>query len=288
MATLLSAAKDVATILRDDRHKTRTMLVSYAKLLATQAASRSIVSRRPGPKRIVLFGRSIEYLDLTSLLHMVREIYIEKHYAFDAARDDPKVIDAGANIGIATLFIKQTYPRARIIAFEPEPLAFAALERNIRANALKNVTAVNKAIAGRRGSAVLLGHPYSLVSSLKGGRGTSTKSSRVETVSLSSYVDEEIDFLKLDVEGVEVEIIENLAMAGKLHLIRQLVCEYHHHLESDDDALSRFLRTLEETGFGYQLLAGFQTPFRQSEFQDVLVYGYRTSIPATVVREAGK
>jgi hypothetical protein len=51
--------------------------------------------------------------------------------------------------------------------------------------------------------------------SLKGGRGTSTKSSRVETVSLASCIDEEIDFLNLDVEGMEVgKIIENLAMAG--------------------------------------------------------------------------
>lgn len=289
MASLLSAAKDVVMILQGERQETRTMLVSYAKLLATQAVPRSILShRRRDRKRLDLLGMSVEYLDLASLLHMVREIYIARHYAFDAERDDPKVVDAGANIGLATLFIKQRYPGARIIAFEPEPLGFAVLERNIRANALKNVTAVNKAIAGRGGSAALFGHPHSLVSSLKGGRGTSTRSRSVETVSLSSYIDEEIDFLKLDVEGMEVEVIEDLALTGKLRLIRQFVCEYHHHLESDDDALSRFLGVLEKAGFSYQLLASFQTPFRPNMFQDVLVYGYRKSFPATVSRDAAK
>jgi FkbM family methyltransferase len=280
MASLLSAAKDVAIILRNERQEARTMLLSYAKVLALQGASRSIVPARPGPRRLDLCGMSVEYLDPVSLLQMVRETYIEKHYAFDAGKNDPKVIDAGANIGMGTLFIKQMYPAARIIAFEPEPLAFAALERNIRANALEGVEMVNKALAGRRGSATLTGNPHSLVSSLKGGRGASSSSRNVETVLLSSYIDEEIDFMKLDVEGMEMEVITNLAQTGKLSLIRQFVCEYHHHLESEDDVLSRFLGTFEQAGFSYQLLADLRTPFRRDVFQDVLVYGYRKrSVP---------
>jgi FkbM family methyltransferase len=190
MGRLLSAAKDVAAILRGEHEETRRTLVSYMKLLAVQAAPRPLFSRRGAPKKISLFGHSIEYLDPVSLSHMVREIFIRRHYLFETDQNAPTIVDAGANIGLATLFIKQRFPRARIIAFEPDPLAFAALQRNIRANALQGVIPVNKAVAGRSGSAALLGHPESLISSLRGSRGKSRRVTSVETVLLSNNIDE--------------------------------------------------------------------------------------------------
>jgi FkbM family methyltransferase len=205
---------------------------------------------------------------------MAREIYVDRHYEFTSSRADPRVIDAGANIGLATLFFKQQHPDACVIAFEPEPQAFATLERNIAANHLTHVTPVRKALAREANSRDLFGQPGSLVSSLVTSRGSSPQRIKVETTPLSTYVGNRLDFLKLDVEGMENDVIDELATTGKLSVIKRLVCEYHHHIENADDRLSHVLQTLEESGFGYQLHARAPSAFRESVFQDILIFAY--------------
>ncbi|HWS31715.1 MAG TPA: FkbM family methyltransferase [Actinoplanes sp.] len=62
---------------------------------------------------------------------------------------DPVVVDAGANIGIFTLFVKRHYPGARIIAIEPIPYTAAALRANIRLYRLSGVTVHAEGLAAR-------------------------------------------------------------------------------------------------------------------------------------------
>ena len=92
---------------------------------------------------------------------------------------------------------------------------------------------------------------------------------------LSPYLEGPVDFLKLDVEGSERDVLQELADAGKLALVEQMVVEYHHHLEPGTDRLAAFLGLLEEHGFGYQLAAPLRLPIARDTFQDVLVYAYR-------------
>lgn len=43
------------------------------------------------------------------------------------------VLDVGANIGLFSIYVRDRCPQARIIAFEPMPAVFSALERNVAA-----------------------------------------------------------------------------------------------------------------------------------------------------------
>src|SRR5690242_15465389 len=59
------------------------------------------------------------------------EIFVEKIYDFEASRPDPFIIDAGSHIGLSVFYFKLKYPQAKILCFEPDPVAFPILERNI-------------------------------------------------------------------------------------------------------------------------------------------------------------
>ena len=64
-----------------------------------------------------------------------REIFVEQMYtrAFRDMPAAPVVIDVGANIGLFSLFIKQHFPAAHILAFEPAPELYQLAARNLAA-----------------------------------------------------------------------------------------------------------------------------------------------------------
>ena len=67
----------------------------------------------------------------------------------------PRILDCGANIGLATLYFKLLYPGACITCFEPGAEAFRVLEANISANQLEEVTAFPVALAREAGERAL-------------------------------------------------------------------------------------------------------------------------------------
>jgi hypothetical protein len=94
-------------------------------------------------------------------------------------------------------------------------------------------------------------------------------------VTLSPLIHEEVDLLKVDTEGSEAGTFAELEASGKLHNIRAMVLEYHHHMEPDDDSLSAFLAVLERNRFGYMISAIFRTPFVTGEFEGLMIGVYR-------------
>jgi FkbM family methyltransferase len=67
----------------------------------------------------------------------------------------------------------------------------------------------------------------------------------VACVKLSHYLNQRIDFLKLDIEGSELEVLEE--SKELLGNVRYIFCEYHHDKEAP--FLSKILQILEEKGF---------------------------------------
>ena len=208
---------------------------------------------------------------------MFEEIFIGLEYYFKASGNKPIIIDGGSNIGMALLFFKKLYPNAEIIAFEPDKKTFIKLKENVEANHLKNVMLQNKAISDTEGTINFYYDPDK-----PGSLSMSTSKERlpkeceqVEATLLSNYIKEKVDFLKLDIEGAENLVIEELANQNKLKFINVLAIEYHHHIETRDDRLSMILKILEENGFGYQINSYLREPFKKENFQDILIYAYQ-------------
>jgi FkbM family methyltransferase len=169
--------------------------------------------------------------------NLYREIFARQYYYFRANTDSPVILDCRANIGMATLYFKWLYPKARIEAFEPDPNAFVVLERNIARNRLTNVVAHNCALWDGNGQIEFFvdrTHPGSLLMSA------------------------DASFPR-----------------GSIHSVRQMVIEYHHHIGNRRSCLADFLRQLETSGFEYQIHASLWPVTSQGIFQDMLIGAHR-------------
>lgn len=232
---------------------------------------------RRSVKRVA--GIPLAYPRLNLLRLLFREIFLEQPYYFESTRPDPLVLDCGSNIGLSVIYFKLLYPRARVLAFEPQAHNFEYLQSNVAT--LSEVTAYNLALWDQDGELDLYEdaeQPGSLIASCDARRLAVRERpvlpQRVACRRLSGYVQEPVDFLKLDIEGAELAVLRELQQAGKLQQIRRMGIEYHHHLDPNSDRLSELLQLLEQAGFGYQLSAQGGRPYSE---QDIAVLAYQKS-----------
>jgi FkbM family methyltransferase len=179
-----------------------------------------------GAGELRLLGRRVEYLNRTHALFLVHEVFVGAAYAFRAATPRPVVLDCGANVGMSVLFFKLQHPDARVVAFEPEPAAFARLRRMVEENGLAGVELHEAAVGGEEGTIDFYGEAGSITASADPAWGGS-EARRVAAVRLSRFVTGPVDFLKLDVEGAEYAVVDDLARTGALAQVRQAVIEWH-------------------------------------------------------------
>ena len=69
----------------------------------------------------------------SSDVYTYRAIMLNHDYLFKYARAPRVIVDAGANIGLASVFLASQHPAARIIAIEPEAENFHQLLKNVSA-----------------------------------------------------------------------------------------------------------------------------------------------------------
>jgi FkbM family methyltransferase len=212
--------------------------------------------------------------DLQEFDYLLREIFIHQEYLVPLDSTTPLIIDCGANIGFATLFFKMRYPDARIICFEPDPSCNQILRSNVEKNGLKSVQVV-EAACGKSTSKIpfFLDNNSSLINSVNSGRSRDSTTIEVALVKLSDYITERVDLLKLDVEGSEWDVMQDLVKSQKLSEVDRIVIEYHHRIGGAKSQLSQFLGLLEQAGFSYDIRVGIQQDTLFSgKTQDVMLY----------------
>jgi len=221
-----------------------------------EAAWRQIVAAgarapRYTPGRLSLCGLDIEYPDALSLAPQWHDLFVRDTLAFTAATDTPRVLDCGANVGLATLALKRAYPRARITAFEADPAIAAVCARNLARNGAADVEVVAAAV-WREAGHVTFRQEGSDSGAIEGvAADTPGRSVTVPAVRLRDIVAREpIDLLKLDVEGAEWALLEDLE--GALGNVRALHVEVH-DFDPATRLLPRCLALLERAGFAYAL-----------------------------------
>ena len=191
-------------------------------------------------------------------LQTIEEVTSDPFYQFISDKEKPFIIDAGSNIGIATLFLKSLNPKADILCIEADPTAFLTLKRNIILNKIKDITLLNAAVSDKAGTCDFFGQitvpsPDARGNSILSQWGTQRKTNNqitVQAVKLSDYIDKEVDFLKLDIEGAEQQVLEELNQAGKLTLIKEITLEVH-QIEAirQINDLDVIITLLESNGF---------------------------------------
>jgi FkbM family methyltransferase len=121
-------------------------------------------------------------------------------------------VDVGANIGLATMLLSQTC--SRVIAYEPMPVTADFLEANVSANSLANVTVRRFAVSNKRQSVEIAARPEfragAFICADLGEMMPDHERVTVETVTLDDTLANlpALDFLKIDVEGFEPEVLD--------------------------------------------------------------------------------
>jgi FkbM family methyltransferase len=194
------------------------------------------------PGHTTLFGRAIEYVDSSSYFFLHEEIFNEEVYAFNTPSAHPRIIDGGANIGLSVIYFKRRFPLARIIAFEADPVIADVLRRNLTAQEITNVEVRQEALWTCDTELSFQ------IEGADGGRlGASDENTvRVPAVALSNFLNEPVDFLKIDIEGAEFNVLQ--ACQNKLEMVRKAFIEYH--AEADQpQMLPELLSLLKGSGF---------------------------------------
>lgn len=210
-------------------------------------------------------GTRIHMRPGTSDFRIVREIMIWKEYEPDGFEIGPEftVVDIGAQIGVFSVCAGRRTPRGRVLSFEPHPDNFALLKSNLKANQLNHVRAYNCAVAEKAGPVTFFvssfntgGH--SIVESEGGDRKIDVEAVRLDDVLREEGI-QRIDYLKVDCEGAEVQILRSLP-DDIINSIQCIVMEIHHPEDATDRGLAGWLK---DRGFHVRV-------------QDAMVYASRT------------
>ena len=250
-----------------------------------------VSSQHDGPGRVSVLGWDLEYPSPESLLACVDQILFRRMNDFIPDNDHPVILDCGANIGYTTLHYKRQLPGARITAFEPDPVFLPLLRRNLQRNDAADVTVVDAAAwtaPGRAGWVTERKDGSRLAATCATGSVAPTD---VRTVDLAAYLDQDIDLLKLDVEGAEFEIVPRLG--DRLERVKNVLVEVHITDQRRYHGLAALLTTLKAAGFEIALnsygpwrdLIRRHTPDPLHCEQYMLLAGWRTEAEA-VVRES--
>ena len=193
-----------------------------------------------------ILKRQTKFTDAKSFLFLYKEIFKEDVYKFNSSNESPYILDCGANIGLSIIYFKKIYPKATIVAFEPDNNIFDVLQYNIlQSHQLSNIHLVN---------AALWTHEEGINFVSEGadaGRISNVDASiKVKTCKLSNYLDTPVDYLKMDIEGSEHEVLKECG--EKLKNVRQMFIEYH-SFEYKTQVLHQILELLSELNFRYYL-----------------------------------
>lgn len=195
-------------------------------------------------------------LDVPShLIRAFKEIFMtenyQKHFPDFDESEVRTIIDIGANVGFFSFHAVTRYPNARVYAYEPWPANFRILERNLRTNPGAPITAVASAVSRARGEISFHVDSEDSISTsasvvpLEGlGTRVSVPSVRLEDVFLAHGI-ERCDFLKVDCEGAEYEILLSTP-PEILSRIDRIAMEVH---EVPGHEIAELRALLERNGF---------------------------------------
>lgn len=219
----------------------------------------------PSPITVKVNVRSMGLVELrshTTDITVFDELVRGQQYgpALEYAHKVRVIVDLGANTGLAARWLLRRYPDARLAAVEPEAGNVAVLRRNL---AGLDGTVIEACVGAQERRVALKGDRadgFRMVDDPEGAIRVVT----METV-LMALGRDEVDLLKVDIEGAERELFDNCG--SWIGRIRAAIVECHLPYTADD-----FLAALRRNGarisaedagptqFGYQMVFVGLTP----------------------------
>jgi FkbM family methyltransferase len=177
------------------------------------------------------------------------DVIIKQDYSFGLPSTATVIVDAGANIGLTSIFYSTRFPHARILAIEPEQSNFEMLQSNVRP--YPNITPIHAALWHSEGY-ISIGHPQNEPFG-HWGFAVSGDPGNVRAVTLASLMRDfglnYIDILKVNIEAAEKEVFEACDWESK---VESVVIELHDHIKPGcSEAVNQALKCFSRTSSGY-------------------------------------
>ncbi len=209
-------------------------------------------------------GFTVVFANYSLFFETFRQVFIRHSYYFETKSTTPSIIDCGGNAGLSVLYFKYLFPHSKITVFEPSEAIQPVIRENISRNKLENVTLEPYAVSKTDGTASFYDRGTgscgnTLMETVfdntrqKGSDKKDQMTHTVQTRRLSTYIKNNVDLLKLDIEGAEGLVIEELTEAKVLGKIQTIVMEYHYYPSNTENYLGKMLSTFEKEGREYQI-----------------------------------
>lgn len=222
-------------------------------------------------------GHRINYVDLASLASAWEEIFVNRVYDIGIPTGKkPFLVDAGANIGLTSLYWQVRYPGFRGLAFEPDPAIAAVLRENLRSWGAQ-VEVHEAALGATEGRASFLVEGGDGGRVIRDGETAARGVRSVPLRRLSSFLQHPVDLLKIDIEGAELEVLEEIR--PQLALVGRIFVECH-SLPDRPPSCGPVLTLLAAAGFRCQVQSDWYPPkplvhLADHETSHVNVFGVR-------------
>lgn len=186
------------------------------------------------------------YVDATKRgFAVLGDVWIQKPYKLLFEIDNPKIIlDFGAHIGSFSIMAAKKYPKSKIYAFEASKENFEYLKKNLEENKIKNVHPLNMGVGSKNEILEFFISEKSTIMNtfVKDLQRKSSGSCKVNCKKMSTILSElkinKCDFLKLDIEGLEYDVLRSAEKDNVLSKIGAVAAEIKPELKEFKQTIS--------------------------------------------------
>ncbi len=194
---------------------------------------------------IKLSGYEDEYI--LSIIEKTKGFYEQKlldGWVYKYAKEAKIIYDIGANIGNHTVYFAKKLNAEKIYSFEPMPINYKIFEKNIADNKIENiVTPYNVALGAESSSASMAIEQENNNGTAKIDLTSETPGETVKIITLDSLNLPMPDFIKIDVEGFELNVLK-----GMINILKNSNAPIW--IEIDEDTCEEVYSLLLEYGYG--------------------------------------
>jgi FkbM family methyltransferase len=234
----------------------------WATMLSAKVVGRpSIIKVRPPRIAHPVFLRP-----KTTDLPMYHQVFTRRQYAVALDRAPETIVDCGGNAGYTSVYLANAYSKARIVSVEPALSNYCLLTRNVAP--YPNVMPINAAV-WKRNTMLDVGDERAEACSFRTEEHWSGPQSQVSGKAIGLTIDtildlagmQEVDFLKLDIEGAEHELFVD--PTRWLDRVNVLAIEIH---DSTKPGCTSRIREKAATRFNFECQNGEIAFFAKSAF----------------------
>lgn len=203
-----------------------------------------------------IFGNFFHGLDPVNYFTL-DEIFNSNIYDFTTTNKAPIIIDCGANIGLSILYFKRKHPNAIIHAFEPDTKNAGFLNQNIKSYGWEEtVFSYKQLVSDEKGYEYFeeLGNAGSKIVSENQQNESTVKIEKIRLKDFLTKLNSTIDFLKLDIEGSEFQVIPDIK--DLYPKIEKMYIEFHCENNNFEEMYNYIKLHLSEH-FNFQITTNF-------------------------------